>query len=66
MPSVAKEEMKANLSSPVRTARCLRGLIDGEVVFRITNCRPERIRVQRRRDLSWIEAGWFSSNLLDD
>ena len=67
MPSVAKPSRKEVRDQvPIRTDRCLKGLIHGKAIFRVTNCRPERIGVRRRPSRYWVEAGWFSEDLLDE
>lgn len=68
MASVTKTRNKKKIKAPtpVRTGLCLKGSINGKVVFRVTNCRRERLRVRRRPYRKWIDAGWLSENLLDE
>lgn len=67
MPSVAKHDPTAgDTDAPVREAKCLAGRVDGDVVFRVTKCRRERMQVRRRPARHWLRAGWFANDLLDE
>ena len=67
MPGVAKKRRAdAGPLSPVRVGQCLRGLINGDVHFRVTRCRPERLAVKRRPGSRWLDSGMFCRSLLDE
>lgn len=68
MAGVAEENeaQRSTVKGIFRVGRCLRGLIDGNAVFRFANETAKRITTPARPRKEWFQDGWFSRNLLDE
>jgi len=67
MASTAKHgNKKLREPTPMRKAKCLKAMLNGKVIFRVTNCRTERVKVRRRPSRFWTDSGWFADDLLDE
>ena len=55
-----------DITEIICVGRCLRGLLDGEAIFRYVGQEPRKIRLVERIPSIWFEEGWYSRNLLDE